>query len=345
MSTVSKPREPLPDILKGIAVLLMIQVHLMELFAREEILNSLTGKISLFLGGPPAAPVFMAVMGFFIAASSKSFKQHVLRGFNLIGLGFLLNIGLNFNLLYQIAAGKIDYNPWPYIFGVDILFLAGLSIIIIAMLKKVFDNRIYLWIAVCLISGAVNQFLPVYSGDPAWIKYLEAYFWGYNWWSYFPLFPWLAYPLLGYIFYHVHQNIRLKENYQRYFVYIAGVALLILIITFNFGFNISTLLSVYYHHSLPYFLWVCVFLILWLIMVNFVFAKPLGRISSYLEWTGKNVTVIYVLQWLIIGNLATEIYKTQHLLQLLFWLIAVVFVSNLLVLGFEKLKLWKIPKG
>ena len=54
------------DLLKGMAVLAMIQVHLMELFARQEVYDSLTGKISLFLGGIPAAPVFMAVMGYFL---------------------------------------------------------------------------------------------------------------------------------------------------------------------------------------------------------------------------------------------------------------------------------------
>jgi len=41
----------------------MVQVHIMELFARQDIFEDTVGKISLFFGGPPAAPVFMAVMG------------------------------------------------------------------------------------------------------------------------------------------------------------------------------------------------------------------------------------------------------------------------------------------
>ena len=31
---------------------------------------------------------------------------------------------------------------------------------------------------------------------------------------------------------------------------------------------------------------------------------------KYIKWLGKNVTIMYVLQWILIGNTATEIYKT-----------------------------------
>ncbi len=44
-------RKPLPDVLKGIAVILMIQVHIMELLMLPAVYNSSFGYISLFLGG------------------------------------------------------------------------------------------------------------------------------------------------------------------------------------------------------------------------------------------------------------------------------------------------------
>ena len=44
------------DLLKGIAVLLMIQVHIMEQLAEYDLFNSRFGEISLFLGGPACAP-------------------------------------------------------------------------------------------------------------------------------------------------------------------------------------------------------------------------------------------------------------------------------------------------
>ena len=31
---------------------------------------------------------------------------------------------------------------------------------------------------------------------------------------------------------------------------------------------------------------------------------------KYITWLGKNVTLIYVIQWIIVGNIGTAIYKT-----------------------------------
>jgi surface polysaccharide O-acyltransferase-like enzyme len=76
------------DLLKGLAVIFMIQVHLLELFATQDIYVSWIGKISLFLGGPPAAPVFMVVMGYYFASSKRTLKSGTVRGLKLILLGF-----------------------------------------------------------------------------------------------------------------------------------------------------------------------------------------------------------------------------------------------------------------
>jgi hypothetical protein len=66
-------RDGTADLLKGLAVLLMIQVHIMEQFVSSDTYNSLIGKASMFLGGPPCAPVFLAVMGYFLAITAKPF--------------------------------------------------------------------------------------------------------------------------------------------------------------------------------------------------------------------------------------------------------------------------------
>ena len=65
-------RNQLADLLKGIAVLLMIQVHVLELFASETILKSGGGALLMFLGGPFVAPVFMAILGYFTISSTKT---------------------------------------------------------------------------------------------------------------------------------------------------------------------------------------------------------------------------------------------------------------------------------
>jgi uncharacterized membrane protein len=60
------------DLARGLAVFFMIAVHTLDVFACQEVKNSVLGQIIEFLGGPPAAPVFMTLMGFSFIFSRKS---------------------------------------------------------------------------------------------------------------------------------------------------------------------------------------------------------------------------------------------------------------------------------
>jgi uncharacterized membrane protein len=332
-------RSPLPDILKGIAVILMIQVHLMQLFATEALYYSIVGKVSLFLGGPPAAPVFMVIMGYFIAKSERGFTEHLIRGLKLIGLGFLLNIGLNLNLLVKIITGSSSQNPWPFIFGVDILFLAGIGIIVIGVARLVFRRRIVPYAVLALMILLIGQALPVYSGSHEWIEYVMAFLGGDYPWSYFPVFPWLAYPVTGFLFCVLDEKYNLMEVTTKGKSYIMITVLLMVMVTFGYGFNISGNLEMYYHHSLIFYLWVLIFLIFWVLALSFLFDERYKTfLSGYFKWTGKNVTTFYVVQWLIIGNLATILYRSQNILELMLWFTAILTATSLIVFSWEEVK-------
>jgi uncharacterized membrane protein len=81
------------DLARGLAVFFMIAVHTLEVFANQEVKNSVFGQIISFLGGPPAAPVFMTLMGFsFIYSSKSALKPKLLRGFKIFLSGYVLNI-------------------------------------------------------------------------------------------------------------------------------------------------------------------------------------------------------------------------------------------------------------
>jgi len=330
----------LPDVIKGVAVILMVQVHLMELFANELTYNSMVGRLSLFLGGPPAAPVFMAVMGYFLAYSDKHLSKSLWRGTKLILLGLILNIGMNANLLIKTFSGNLDINPWQYVFGVDILFLAGLSIILISLLKLVFNEKLLLWLIAIFVFGGLNKFLPEYSGESQLLKYLSPYFSGFCTWSYFPVFPWMTYVLIGFTFRLAVKKNLLPVLSSKTTTYIFAALGLLLALTFGFGLRISSILEVYYHHNIVFALWTMAFLVFWLILFNYLdqfFGN--SNVFAYLRWVGKNVTVFYVVQWLIIGNIATEIYRTQPLFQLILWLVAIMLVTSAIVYGISRTKL------
>ncbi len=324
-------RKLAPDVMKGLAVVLMVQVHLMEVFARQDVYDSLFGKISLFLGGPFAAPVFMAVMGYFMALSKKSLNKKLIRAVKILFLGLFLNIALNLNLLIRIFSNRIDVNPWNYIFGVDILFLAGFSIMFIALLSRLFGKRPLLYLGLAVLIALVSPFLPALPENYRAMKYFQALFWGKLWWSYFPLFPWMAYPLAGYawrLYFEKYGNIFQKHEKAKY--WIIALTSLGLILSFPFAFNIVSDLPAYYHHGFYLFLWNSGFLILISYLISGlceIFHDTI--VVTYLARLGKNVTIAYVIQWIIIGNLGTWLFKTQFPLPLILWFVGIMALTSL----------------
>ena len=334
---ISLERKSTPDLLKGIAVILMVQVHLMELFAMPGLYFSTIGKISLFLGGPPAAPVFMAVMGYFLAFSGKSTGSMVVRGFKLIFWGLLLNIGMNLHLIFDYFTGQLLVNPLEYLFGVDILFLAGLSIISIGLLRPLFRKNAYLWGGLALTVALLTPLFGNYYYEKPVFNYLAAYIGGDFRWSYFPLFPWLAYPLAGYCFSLVEKNLLdhlLPNKRLATWLLFSGVVILFTIST---AADLTHQLPLYYHHGLLFFLWAILFTAFWsglFMLINNRF--PQNKVIHYFRWTGKNVTRFYVFQWLMIGNLGTYLYKSQNLWQTGIWFAFIMVVTSLLVYFWSK---------
>jgi uncharacterized membrane protein len=229
----------LPDILKGIAVIRMILVHLFEVFATPEIYQDNTWHLLVFLAGPPGAALFMVIMGYFIARSSADLKSSINRGFKLLLWGLLLNIGMNFHLLLKILSGAVSLNPWPYVFGVDILFLAGFSMILIGVLKYLFRNHVVPFVAFALLIAAIGSYLPSYNGNLIFFKYVLSFFVGGQSWSYFPVLPWAAYPLAGYVFFQMNEKIQFSGFSGKGMLYVASGMFIILAMSFTWGFRIA----------------------------------------------------------------------------------------------------------
>lgn len=334
----SESRDQTADLLKGFAVLMMIQIHLTELFAVSEISQSHAGKISLFLGGPPAAPLFMGVMGYFLAQSKKSLIQNFKRGLVLILGGILLNIGLNLHLLLLIFNGEVHLDPLKYIFGADILPLAGLSVIVISVLNKLSHKNFYagsiLTILITITILIVHNLTINYVINDKILIYLQAFLFGGLDWSYFPFFPWAVYPLGGYLYKIVSQRYKPESAVIETLVLIFAV---ISFVTISYAIGIASDLKLYYHHDWKYSLWIFQFLIL-LIFIFKCIQEYFGKspMLIYIKWLGKNVTAVYVIQWLLIGNIATSIFQSQNELMLVTWFVSILFLTTLLVYFFEK---------
>lgn len=60
--------------------------------------------------------------------------------------------------------------------------------------------------------------------------------------------------------------------------------------------------------------------------------------SKRIEWLGINVTAVYVIQWLLIGNIATALFKTQGYLELFGWFTAVLLANSIVVFIWIRIK-------
>lgn len=333
-------RFPLPDLLKGFAVFLIVPVHILETFIDYPGRESLFGKILLLLGGPVAVPVFMMVMGYFVARSNKSTAQNSLRGVLIFILGIFLNIGLNFNLLLKIKYQGWQFDPLQFIFGVDIFYLAGLSIIVLAFIKSIGKAQQWITLALILFISAsttyFNEILMVTNRN-----YILPFIGGTYSWSYFPIFPWLTYPLVGFLF--QKQELRIKEFFQQQktiSIVLLSVIFIPVLIFSKSGYETTINLADYYHHTFPFFMWTMGVDILW-IAVFWLIVKKFAEfpVVIFLRWLGKNITIFYVIQWLIIGNIATEIYQTKELSAYACWFGGIFLVTIGLTWIFEKVKL------
>ena len=333
----NKPlRNQTADLLKGIAVLLMIQVHVIELFSTDAINSSRIGHILLFIGGPPVAPVFAVIFGYYIFSSNKTTSQFFFRGLKVFGLAMLLNLALNFNLLFSVSNGIFNIDVWPYIFGVDILHFAGLSLLLIALLKKQLETNLWLVGGLILLSVFLGQTLIAFIPNNDLLKYVTSFFYGSTTWSYFPLFPWLTYPLLGILFYKLIYVVDISFLQKRNFKIVVYMLFsLFLVLTIPYAISISSDLLRYYHHDSIFTLWIIVFMIFYVFLVNemnSIFGQT--NLFKYIAWLGKHVTFVYVIQWILIGNTATVIFKTINspLTLIAYYIGIVIIVSAILFL-------------
>lgn len=335
-----KQRNATIDFIKGVAGILIILVHSLELFANEALTQSIFGKIILVLGSAPVAPVLLIFFGYFLFQNKLPIKVFFLRGVKLIAMGFALNLILNANLYYHIYSGKLNADPINYLLAADIFHLAGLSILVCCLIKQLLKHSItfilFSIMAVFVISDIVQRYsisLP--------FGYLNGMFIGVGSFSFFPLFNWLAYPLTGILIYEIEERYQLitmflnKINFFLILCYLCFV-----IVTFKFAVSNAVDLNKYYHHGFYYFLWVLVFISgYYSLMKTFYQALKGYKLITILCWIGKHLTLFFIIQWILLGNFATSFYKFSgnNLIILMIFLICLM-ITLLLTYSLSQLK-------
>ena len=304
------------DLARGLAVFFMIAVHTLEVFASEEVKNSVFGQIIEFFGGPPAAPVFMTLMGFsFIYSRKSELKPRLLRGFKIFLSGYILNIirgVLPFALSNYLKMDIIETFPPEQLNGytiltiVDILQFAGIALMIMALIQEFKINKYVILFSAFLISmlspflwglnlniPVIDQILELFWGDqPIEFSFIENKI-------FFPVFPWLSFPLLGMFLGETMKNTNDQNRTFKYFG-IGGFLVLLIGIAISYN-NFEYQFNDYYHSRQGAMLFMCGFVVLWIYITKIAIDKlPTNKLFDLLFKWSKGVTNIYFAQWIII---------------------------------------------
>jgi hypothetical protein len=278
-----------------------------------------------------------------MAYSKKPLLYFLKRGVLLFAGGILLNASRSANLLIKIMQGGIDLDPWFFIMGADILTLAGLSLIFTGFLRVIFRDIYGLYILAAILVVAISPYLHQPETEGGALQYVVGFVLGTEEWSYFPLFPWFAYVLTGYsLRLFVNQTAWVQKlDIQNLVPYLIPVMLAI-ILTLPFASGYTYNLSGpggYYHHGILFYGWMLLFMISYLVLMKLA-DKFYGdnRIMKIVKWIGQRVTSLYVIQWLIIGNMATWLFKSQDIFQFVAWFILITLVTLLAGFLFEKIR-------
>lgn len=294
-------------IVRGLAVLFMIAQHIIIMYSSPATTKSFFGESILLLGTAPAAPIFMFIMGlFFIYSAPKTMIQNICRGLKLIALGYILNflrftVPLSLALATNLCTTKdlLPNTMMSLFFTVDILQFAGVAVILMTLVSALFKKPLSWGLLACLTT-IISPFLWGKSSNITALNILFDLFWGKGVHIDFPIFPWIAYPLIGMLFGHLFLKTQRQKNI---FTLMLKTGLTLVV----FG-TIISLSSIEYHFGdyhrsgIGGVLFIMGFILIWLPFFEWLSKKfKKNLIFDYLTFLSKNITYIYIIQWLLIG--------------------------------------------
>jgi uncharacterized membrane protein len=237
----SSARYEVVDWVRGAAVVLMIQTHLYDAWVSPA--GTLTEAYgwTRFVGGIPSR-LFLMLVGVSIALRFESqLAKHVTdrralvrpvqrRGLEILGLAYLFR--LQEYILGHLSQSIRDLpTQWRDLLRVDILNCIGASMLIVPMIAAPRRGRpaYVVTIAALLAFVALGPVLGPAHYPRAIPTWFSSYFGGQRPMSWFPLFPWAAWPLAGVIVGHLWVRGMRRTGGQRAVFVATGLAGLALI--------------------------------------------------------------------------------------------------------------------
>jgi len=320
------------DLARGLAVFFMIGVHALITFGAPETRDSAFGYVVGFFGSPPAAPVFMALMGIsFYYSRNTDMAKGIKRGIKIIALGYGLNI-LRGVLPVLVAKTILPHaalgipvavaDCWDAFFEIDILQFAGLSLIIMAIIRR-YEVDKYLLLTLAVVIAAVSPLFWGVSIHFPPVDHLLDYLWGNkpsvepcigNLVS-FPFFPWFSYVLVGMF---MGNLLSQSANPAKVIKRAGAVGIVLMLVGSALLYpDVGTHLGDYYHSTGVAVLFITGFVLAWIALCEVVVEHvKMNCVFEVLFYWSKHVNIIYLIQWTLImwvADLAVGFYQCSIL--------------------------------
>jgi uncharacterized membrane protein len=293
------------DLARGFTVLFIPAIHCVILYSSFEVHHSLLGTVFAFIAEWPGAQILMLLMGVSFALSRSNSPKKVLRKvIALLVIGYLMNY-LKFVLPIQVGIMPKDFlalyangqfTQLDYFLTGDIMQFAAISLVILLLVSRSAYSALvasYLAVAVILVSPLLWDL----QSDNLFLNHLLSLLVGKPPNTYFPLFPWLVYPLAGFAI-----GIAIKIKYHKLYrdLFVAG--------TLVFLFEYLTQFTKFHFTATSFYrtnpdgtLMHLAFVVAWFAMWHYISKKyARNKFFSLLIFMSKNITLIYFIQWVLI---------------------------------------------
>ncbi len=327
------------DIARGFTVLVMPSIHTVMIYSLPSVQQSFLGNALAFIAEGPGAQLFMFVMGVSFTLSShiniKSVFQRagflLIMAYTLNIVKFIVPLSLGWmpqNLLAELHLHDKHSASFFFLLLGDILHFAAIAYLVlffVIRLKQFQYWSLLLAVAVIFLSPFVWD---LHTGIAS-LDYILQLAGGHPPNVFFPLFPWLIYPLAGLSFgYFLHQFEK-----RRVFAVAGWIGFILCFITTLLPatqtktawlpFYRTGPVDTFFHFG---------FVLVWLAITNWISLKiPVNPFFKLLIFCSKNITSIYLIQWiLVLWFIWFTGYQTVGFSQSLFWMLMITIATLLL---------------
>ena len=302
------------DVAKAFAIIYMVVDHVYERMSVVDrvatLPDSALRNIIEFAGGPLSAPVFMFSMGIgMMYTRHNSHEDFMKRGFRLLIAGYILNFVRFTGPLMALKAMGVDadygYSVLDTFFWVDIFQFAGLSFLLMGLLKKAHMKPFWI-MCLALLMQASGTWLGMHMDQENPMNVFFGLFVYVGNTSGFALMLWFVYPAAGMLFAEIMKNV---QDRDRFYKRILGLCVAVIIsmisilplIDYDIRNTYGVAGGIYYKQNMYSFLFTLSVVLIALALSYLVFhGREHTTIGRFIIYCSVNLTTIFVIQWLLI---------------------------------------------